>query len=249
MHSCESQLILTIDDLAKSLDKNVPVDMIIMDFSKAFDCVPHKRLLHKLENFGVTGKFHKWISNFLTKRKQRVVVDGEHSQWVQVKSGVPQGTVLGPLLFLAYINDLPNNIQSEVRLFADDCVMYRPIHDNSDVSSLQADLDVLSSWQDLWQMKFNTKKCYVLKITHSRSLPTHQYKLGQTTLEETDSHSYLGVHITKNLKWDNQICHSVSKAKRVLNLVCRNLHPCTTELKSIAYKSLVRPHLEYSSSV
>ena len=228
---------------------NVPVDMIIMDFSKAFDCVPHKRLLHKMESYGVRGRTHTWITNFLTKRKQRVVVDGDHSQWVQVRSGVPQGTVLGPLLFLAYINDLPDNISSEVRLFADDCVLYRPIHNNSDVSGLQADLDTLTSWQNTWQMKFNAKKCFVLKLSHSRSTTSHTYKLGQSTLEETNLYAYLGVHITKNLKWDDQINHSVSKAKRVLNLVRRNLHSCTTELKSTAYKTLVRPHLEYSCTV
>ena len=199
-HSCESQLILTIDDLAKSLDMNVPVDMIIMDFSKAFDCVPHKRLLHKMENYSVRGRTHTWITNFLTKHKQRVVVDGDHSQWVQVRSGIPQGTVLGPLLFLAYINDLPDNISSEVRLFADDCVLYRPIHNNSDVSGLQADLDTLTSWQNMWQMKFNAKKCFVLKLSHSRSTTSHTYKLGQLTLEETNSHAYLGVHITKKSK-------------------------------------------------
>ena len=125
--------------------------MIIMDFSKAFDTVPHNRLLHKLQNFGIPGRTHTWISNFLTKRRQRVVVDGDHSQWARVKSGVPQGTVLGPLLLLAYINDLPDKIDAEVRLFADDCVMYRPIHDNSDVDSLQADLNTLSLWQYTWQ--------------------------------------------------------------------------------------------------
>ena len=221
----------------------------LMDFSKAFDCVPHKRLLHKMENYGVRGRTHTWITNFLTKRKQRVVVDGNHSQWVQVRSGVPQGAVLGPLLFLAYINDLPDNISSEVCLFADDCVLYRPIHNNSDVSGLQADLHTLTSWQNMWQMKFNAKKCFVLKLSHSRSTTSHTYKFGQSTLEETNSHAYLGVHITKNLKWDDQINHSVSKAKRVLNLVRRNLHSCTTELKSTAYKTLVRPYLEYSCTV
>ena len=248
-HSCESQLLLTVDDLAKALDDQIPVDMVIMDFSKAFDTVPHMRLLHKLENYGVVGRTHTWVSNFLTRRKQRVVVDGDHSQWVPVRSGVPQGTVLGPLLFLAYINDLPNNISSEVRLFADDCVMYRPIHDNSDVESLQQDLDKLNVWQNTWQMQFNVQKCYTLKITHSRQKPDHQYKLGQNILQETETHTYLGVHLTKDLKWDVHVNHAVAKAKRVLGVVCRNLHPCTTTLKATAYKALVRPHLEYCCCV
>ena len=100
--------------------------MIILDFSKAFDIVPHNRLLKKL-TYGIRSKTYTWISNFLENRKQRVVIGGEHSTWTQVMSGVAQGTVLGPLLFLTYINDLPNNIHSSIRLFADDCVLYREI--------------------------------------------------------------------------------------------------------------------------
>ena len=248
-HSCESQLLITVDDLARALDSHTPVDMVIMDFSKAFDTVPHQRLLFKLHNLGVTGKTHTWVTNFLCKRRQRVVVDGEHSQWVQVRSGVPQGTVLGPLLFLAYINDLPDHITSEVRLFADDCVMYRTVHDDSDIQCLQADLDKLFTWQNLWQMQFNVQKCFTMKFSHARKKSSHQYKLGQFPLQEVNSHTYLGIHLTNDLKWDTHINHAISKAKRVLGVVCRNLHPCTTKLKSTAYIALVRPHLEYCSSV
>ena len=147
-HSCETQLIQTVHDIAQSLDRRTPLDMIIMDFSKAFDTVPHKRLLHKLRNFDITGNTHKWITTFLTQRKQRVVVEGEHSSWTHVRSGVPQGTVLGPLLFLLYLNDLPDNIQSEMRLFADDCVVYSEIKSAEDIGKLQQDMDTLAQWQD-----------------------------------------------------------------------------------------------------
>ena len=122
-HSGESQLILTVNDLAKSLDNKSQVDMIIMDFSKAFDVVPHNRLLSKLHRYGLHGTTLTWISGFLKHRTQRVVVSGEKSAWSNVISGVPQGTVLGPLLFLVYINDLPDNLHSSVRLFEDDCVL------------------------------------------------------------------------------------------------------------------------------
>jgi hypothetical protein len=223
--------------------------MIIMDFSKAFDTVPHNRLLHKLKSYGITGNTHRWLSNFLTKRTQRVVVNGEHSKWVHVKSGVPQGTVLGPLLFLVYLNDLPDNISSEVRLFADDCVLYRQITSNIDINQLQTDLDTLSSWQNTWQMHFNADKCFVLKISHSNNATTHQYKLGQSLLKELKSHTYLGVTISHDLKWVDQINSSISKANRVLGVIRRNFHSCPTDLKSTAYKSLVRPHLEYSGTV
>ena len=124
-HLTETQLILTTHDLSKFLNNKSQVDMIIMDFSKAFNTVPHNRLLNKLKRYGINNKTHAWISKFLTSREQRVVVSGEHSPWTHVEYGVPLGTVLGPLLFLIYINDLPNNIHSTVRLFADDCVLYR----------------------------------------------------------------------------------------------------------------------------
>ena len=248
-HSCESQLILTVHDLAQSLDRRTPLDMIIMDFSKAFDTVPHNRLLFKLRSYGITGNIHQWITNFLTKRTQRVVVNGESSEWVPIKSGVPQGTVLGPLLFLLYLNDLPDNISSEVRLFADDCVLYRSITNKHDIEHLQADLDTLTTWQDKWQMHFNADKCFTLKLSHSKTPSTHHYKLGQSVLKEAKSHSYLGVNISHDLKWVEHINSSISKANRVLGAVRRNLHPCTTDIKSTAYKSLVRPHLEYSGTV
>ena len=147
-HSCESQLILTVHDLAQSLDFRTPLDMIIMDFSKAFDTVPHKRLLLKLQSYGITGNIHQWITNFLTKRTQWVVVNGENSEWVPVKSGVPQATVLGPLLFLIYLNDLPDNISSEVRLFDNNCVI-APINNKHDIAHLQADLDTLTTYSQI----------------------------------------------------------------------------------------------------
>ena len=142
-HSTESQLIITTQDLAQSLNKKLQVDMIILDFSKSFDTVPHNRLLNKLDRYGIRNKTHTWISNFLKYRKQRVVIGGEHSTWTQVMSGVPQGTVLGPLLFLTYINDLPNNIHSSIRLFADDCVLFREIKNEIDSQELQKDLNSL----------------------------------------------------------------------------------------------------------
>ena len=122
------------------------LDMIVMDFSKAFDTIPHNRLLNKLKRYGINNKTHAWISKLLTCREQRVVVSGEHSPWTHVRSGVPQGTVLGPLLFLIYmyINDLPNNIHSTVCLFADDCVLYREIINQLDSQELQRDLDELT---------------------------------------------------------------------------------------------------------
>ena len=125
MRSCKTQLLGLTQELHEHLEEKKQVDMIVLDFSKAFDKVPHHRLMMKLWNYGVQGSTHAWIKSFLLGRTQRVVVDGEVSGWVPVKSGVPQGTVLGPVLFLSFINDLPAAVKSKVRLFVDDCVMYR----------------------------------------------------------------------------------------------------------------------------
>ena len=119
--SCETQLLTTLNDLLISYDQGKQVDVAILDFSKAFDTVPHRKLLYKLNQYGVHGSTHLWLSNFLTNRTMRVVLEGEESEEVVVESGVPQGTVLGPILFLCHINDLPLSVKSQVRLFADDC--------------------------------------------------------------------------------------------------------------------------------
>ena len=127
--SCETQLVQFYHDLVSNLDAALnrdqkQTDVIIMDFAKAFDKVPHRRLLYKLEYYGIRGSTHKWISSWLSERSQNELLDGQASDPVPVLSGVPQGSVLGPVLFLIFINDLPENIRSSVRLFADDCVLY-----------------------------------------------------------------------------------------------------------------------------
>ena len=147
-------------------------DVIIMDFAKAFDKVPHRRLLYKLGYYGIRGSTHKWISSWLSEHSQKVVLDGQASDPVLVLSGVPQGSVLGPVLFLIFINDLPDNIRSSVRFFADDCVLYRNIKSPIDCQILQDDLNSLSQWETDWQMKFNVAKCHSMRVT--RHLPDKQ---------------------------------------------------------------------------
>ena len=208
----------------------------------------HQRLLHKLKQYGINGPIHKWLENFLTKRRQRVVIGGENSHWVDVKSGVPQGTVVGPLLFLVYLNDMPNNIKSSIRLFADDCVVYREIKNKDDATTLQNDLKALDAWQHTWQMSFNTDKCFLLRVTHKKKPILKEYTLGGSILKQTQSHSYLGVEITSDLKWNSHISNITAKANRSLGFIRRNLYSCPSHLKTNAYSSLVRPLLEYSST-
>ena len=176
-HSCETQLILAIDDWANALDSGLRTDIAIFDFSKAFDSVPHRRLLAKIESYGIRDSTLCWIKLFLSGRSQRVVVNGSQSAWLPVACGVPQGTVLGPLLFLLYINDITDNINSEIRLFADDCILYRTITADSDSIQLQKDINSLHSWSVAWQMNFTVKKCHILSISRKKLKPLLDYKL------------------------------------------------------------------------
>ena len=172
-HSCDSQLLSTVHDLMSFFDRMKQVDVAVLDFSKAFDVVSHHRLLGKLRHCGIKGRALEWMADFLSGRLQRVVVDGAYSRWSPVHSGVPQGTVLGPLLFLIYINDLPDSVSSTVRLFADDCLVYWEVGSIDDQLALQRDLDSLENWAHIWGMKFNPSKCTILTIF--RSPPLHTF--------------------------------------------------------------------------
>ena len=154
-YSCEAQLASVLDDILHDLDHLKQVDLIFLDFCKAFDTVPHSRLLLKLSLYGIQNNVNLWIQSWLTQRVQRVVVNGSHSTWLSVKSGVPQGSVLGPLLFLIYINDIVKDISSNLRLFADDCLLYRVITSEEDSALLQNDLNTIFTWSLLWQMKLS----------------------------------------------------------------------------------------------
>ena len=247
-HSCESQLILAIDDWASALNSGLRTDVAIFDFSKAFDSVPHRRLLSKIESYGIRGTTLAWIRSFLSNRVQRVVINGSQSSWLPVISGVPQGTVLGPLLFLLYINDITTNIQSEIRLFADDCILYRTIQSDADVVTLQDDINTMLAWSHTWQMSFNAAKCHILSICRQHKKPLLQYKLGPDQLSNVDSYPYLGVTISADLRWHHHVDDVCFRASRTLNFLRRNIYRCSPEAKALAYTSLVRPHLEYASA-
>ena len=165
-------------------------------------------------------------------------------------SGVPQGTVLGPLLFSLYINDISSDIESEIRPFADDCVCYREIKDEEDTIKLQRDIDRLGSWTRKWGMRFQPVKCNMMQLTRKRIKKIHaSYTLEGTDLENVESIKYLGVTITRDLRWNTHVSNVCSKANRTLVFLRRNLYSCPQEVKQAAYKGLVRPVLDYGSSV
>ena len=170
--SCEMQLIMLIDELAENMQMDKQTDLILLDFSKAFDKIAHEKLLLKRHHYGIRGDTLKWIKDFLDNRKQAVVINGINSEKIPVSSGVPQGSVLGPILFLAYINDLPEQVKSRVRLFADDTALYLAISSTTESEVLQTDLAILEQWEKMWDMQFNPSKCQVLQITKKRQNPS-----------------------------------------------------------------------------
>ena len=247
--SCETKLVTLCHDLSSSLDKGIQTDMLVLDFSKAFDRVPHQRLLRKLEHFGVRGTIHSWIASFLSGRTQSVVVEGSSSDRVPVVSGVPQGSVLGPMLFLLFINDIPDKITSNLRLFADDCIVYRKIKGISDCEALQEDLNMLAEWETKWGIASHPQKCSVLSVTRSRTPTRFDYQLKGHVLELQDSTNYLGVDLQSSLSWKTHIDRISKKANSMLGFLRRNLRSCKEDTKANAYFTMVRSNLEYCSSV
>ena len=166
--SCETQLLGYVDEASEELERGNQEDTIVLDFEKAFDKVSHTLLVHKLRRYGIGGRLNAWIDSFLENRQQAVVVGGERSNFMPVDSGVPQGSVVGPCLFLLYINDLPIEIESKIRLFADDTLCSNTIKHKVDQKKLQKDLDSLTTWEKQWSMSFHTQKCYTLSVTRKR---------------------------------------------------------------------------------
>jgi hypothetical protein len=162
--SCTTNLLSTLNEWTRLLDEREPVDASYLDFAKAFDGVPHERLLRKVESLGIEGNVLQCIRDFLVGRRQRVSINGTVSDWASVRSGVPQGSVHGPILFVAYINDLPEVVSSVCSMYADDTNVYNTVKDASNKVQLQDDLGSLVNWADTSQLRLNADKCKVLHL-------------------------------------------------------------------------------------
>ena len=182
-------------------------------------------------------------------RTQQVVLEGVTSSSITVTTGVPHGTALGPLHFILYLNDLPEGISSQVRLLADDCILYREIDTLNDCQELQKDINTLCNSEFKWQMKFDIDKCHIMHVTHKKNPLLMTYKMNGGPLEVTACHTYFGIGINNKLSCTKHIGNTVSKANKVLGLLHRDLHSCSPFAKETAHKSLVRPRLEYCSSI
>jgi hypothetical protein len=224
-----------------------------LDYAKAFDTVPHNRLLAKLLSYGIENDLVKWIRAFLSNRRQRVVLGETVSDWCNVTSGVPQGSVLGPQLFNIYINDLPRLLNNTSKLYADDTKIISIVDTHQQSLNLQNDLNKVQNWSKTWLMKLNTKKCKVMHFGKFNN--NFKYQMQDTssnnnmhTLETTTEERDLGVILSSDLKWKPHIDKITNKANSVLKML-KNTFTCREkELWKKLYTSLVRPHLEYAST-
>ena len=199
--STTTQLLRYLDECINNIVDGGVVDTIYLDFAKAFDTIPHRRLLGKLDSYGIRGSILNWIKVFLIERSQVVKVNHTESEPTSVPSGVPQGSVLGPVLFVLYINDLPETVKSDILLFADDTKIMRTITTREDACTLQNDIDSLQDWSHKWLLNFNADKCHVLTVGKFENIRhTHRYKIHERELDHVFEEKDLGVHFDAELK-------------------------------------------------
>ena len=225
-------------------------DCIFLDLKKAFDKVPHKRLLWKLEYRGGLGKkMTTWMKNYLVDREMRTIVKDEKSEWRRVTSGVPQGSVLAPIMFLIYVNDMPEKVTSYMSLFADDAKLLRKITEDEDCNKLQQDLDEVYDWSRKWEMEFNNKKCHSMRMGKSKKRPVKVYKMGGTNIDTVSEEKDLGITIQDSLTPEKHVNKLFGETYRLLQNIRVAFHYLDKEMMSKIIKTLIRPRLEYAAIV
>ena len=245
--SCTTNLLETLDLISCLISQNKPVDVAYLDFAKAFDTVPHKRLIHKLRAYGISGRLLNWIKSFLTNRRQRVVQGEAKSSWSNVLSGVPQGSVLGPLLFVLFINDLPEIITNCVKLYADDTKIISSVANDNEKMLLQLDLNRAYEWSKTWLLEFNLMKCLVMHFGSNNS--HHVLKIASRDLVITSSERDLGVIFTSDLKWKQQVIACAAKANSILGLIRKIFVNFDLKIVKLLYTVYVRPLIEFAVPV
>ena len=229
------------------------IDTIYFDFANAFDTVPHRRLVAKLKSYQISRQLVRWTESYLHNRVQQVSMNGVCSEWIKVTSGVPQGSVLGPVLFLAFINDMPGTVENSIRLFADDTKLYRAVTSaDNDRKSLQRDIDTLDAWSQKWMLKFHPDKCKIMRIGQRHREHTYSMKTsdGQTTeIKKTTAERDLGVTIDNRLTFSEHINNTVKKANQVMGMIRRTFKFIDKDIFALLFKSRVRPILEYGNTI
>ncbi len=213
--STVTQLLESLESWTSLLDKGRNIDIVYCDFQKAFDSVPHMRLLKKIENYGIRGQILKWIKSFLLDRRQKVRVNNALSDWTSVTSGIPQGSVLGPILFILFINDLPQAVNCGVEIYADDTKIFARASSKEEHDQLQRNIDEMYAWSELWQLTFHPDKCHVMHMGPQNEVSKQPYWMGKegqkTLLQETMVEKDLGVHVDNSLLFDTH-CQKIASA-------------------------------------
>ena len=222
--STVTQLLETLAIWTAELDKGNNMNILYCDFKKAFDTVPHKRLLEKIKSYGIKGEVLSWITDFLAERKQRVCVNGKLSEWKNVTSGVPQGSVLGPLLFVIYINDLEDSVNCGVKLYADDTKIFAVVNNDIESKDFQKQIDSLTRWSETWKLHFHPDKCHILKIGNKPD--TIEYNMQNNhalcKLKESKEEKDLGVIIDNKLNFRKHCEKVATTANKLLGILRRN---------------------------
>ena len=250
--SCLSQLLEHYDDILNLLEQGVNVDVVYLDFAKAFDKVDHNIVLQKINNLGIGGNLYSWIESFLTNRYQTVVVEGSSSMPVKMKSGVPQGSVLGPLIFLILMADIDVNIyHSLLKSFADDTRVMKGVSGVNDASKLQADLNNVYEWADKNNMEFNSLKFEVLRYGKDEALKifTNYLSSSGTVIDQKDSVRDLGVIMSADASFNQHINRVVDTASDKISMILRTFKSRDPDLMITLWKSVVIPSLEYCSQL
>jgi hypothetical protein len=249
-HSTCTQLLECVNDWTLNIKNKVSTDIIYVDFAKAFDSVCHSKLLIKLQAYGFRGNLLNWIAAFLSNRSQAVQIDGVYSDLVYMTSGVPQGSVLGPLLFLIYINDVSDIFSNDVKLklYADDLKVYTTVDSHLEYEVLQGKLKLLESWSDMWQLKFSVSKCKHLRISQN-SHASYCYTLLGNELESVPECVDLGVTVDDRLRFHSHIRSIATKAHQRANMILRCFLTRDINCLIKAFTVYVRPIIEYCSSV
>ena len=241
--SCLTNLLEFLDLVSDYVDEGIPVDAVYLDFQKAFDKVSHSKLLFKMARYGIDDGVVRWVGNWLSGRRQRVVIEGVASGWERVLSGVPQGSVLGPVLFIVFIDDIDEVIRSTVLKFADDTKLVARVGSEEDRERLRQDLIELFKWSEDWQMLFNLDKCAVMHFGFANE--GMEVRLGDKVLGAQKSERDLGVIVQNDLKVDKQCSKAANEANKRLGMIDGNFKCKARKVVLPLYKSIVRPHLDY----
>ena len=252
--SCIYQLISITSDIYKNFENQDETRAVFLDISKAFDKVWHEGLIHKLRSNGISGNLLLFFENYLSNRHQRVTLNGSESTWRSISAGVPQGSVLGPLLFLVYINDLTENIKSQMRLFADDSSIFTPVFDVQVThEQLVEDLQTVSNWGYQWKMVFNpdiTKQAVEVIFSVKKKKPFHpDLTFNGIPVAREDFTKHLGLYLDSRLNFAKHISEGVRKATKGLSLLKYLSKYVSRKTLDLSYKLYVRPHLDYGDVI